>query len=139
MADTKNGKKNSQQSAGATQPIQGNEPVKVTAANATPGQSKSAKNPQPKISKMEAVRKTLSSLGREAKPTEMQAYIKKTFGVEMTKDHISNYKLTVRSYSRVFLGIHARPFHTSQMADPRVREGVSALLSTATIARASAR
>jgi hypothetical protein len=92
MADTKNGKKNSQQSTGATHPIQGKEPVKVTAANTTPGQSKSAKNPQPKISKMEAVRKTLASLGREAKPTEMQAYIKKTFGVEMTKDHISNYK-----------------------------------------------
>jgi hypothetical protein len=92
MAGKKNGKKNSQQSVGGTEQIQGNGQAKITAANPTPAHAKSAKAPKPKINKMEAVRKTLSSLGREAKPTEMQAYIKKTFGIEMTKDHISNYK-----------------------------------------------
>ena len=46
---------------------------------------------------------------------------------------------TVRSYSRVVLGIRARPFHTSQVVVPRVRGGVSAPRSTATTARASAR
>ena len=86
------GKKNGKQSTGATQQTQGNGTAKITTANPTPAQPKSAKAPKPKINKMEAVRKTLASMGREAKPTEMQAYIKKTFGIEMTKDHISNYK-----------------------------------------------
>jgi hypothetical protein len=45
----------------------------------------------------------------------------------------------VRLSSRVVLGIHARPFHTSQVVDPRVREVASALLSTATTSHASAR
>jgi hypothetical protein len=92
MAGKKNGKKNGKQAGAAAQQTQGNGTAKSTATNPTPAQPKSAKAPKPKISKMEAVRKTLSSLGREAKPTEMQAYIKKTFGIEMTKDHISNYK-----------------------------------------------
>jgi hypothetical protein len=92
MADKKNGKKNGQQSTGATQQTQGNGPAKIPAANISPGQPKSAKATKPMITKMDAVRKALSFLGREAKPTEVQAYLKSTFGIEMTKDHISNYK-----------------------------------------------
>ena len=48
-----------------------------------------------KITKMEAVRRALKKMGREAKPADMQPYIKDTFGIEMTTDHISTYKGTI--------------------------------------------
>src|SRR5664279_1536855 len=48
-------------------------------------------------------------------------------------------KPTVRSYPGMILGIRVRPFHISQVVAPKVREGVSALRSTAKAARASAR
>ena len=47
---------------------------------------------QETISKMEAVRRALDKMGPEAKPSEMQPYIKCEFGIEMTTDHISTYK-----------------------------------------------
>jgi hypothetical protein len=44
------------------------------------------------ITKMEAVRRALKAMGRDAKPAAMQPFIKREFGVEMSTDHISTYK-----------------------------------------------
>src|SRR5947209_698225 len=44
------------------------------------------------MSKMEAVRRALAQLGREAKPLQIKDYIKSEFGIEMGADHISTYK-----------------------------------------------
>jgi hypothetical protein len=45
-----------------------------------------------KITKQEAVRRALNELGPEAKPTQMQGWIKEQFNIEMGKDHISTAK-----------------------------------------------
>jgi hypothetical protein len=44
------------------------------------------------ITKLEAVRRALEAMGRDATPTQMQPYIKDHFGIEMTTGHISTYK-----------------------------------------------
>src|SRR5262245_55686521 len=44
------------------------------------------------ISKMEAVRRALARLGRDAKPAQMQPWIKAEFGITMSTDHISSSK-----------------------------------------------
>jgi hypothetical protein len=44
------------------------------------------------ISKQEAVRRALAHFGRDAKPAEMQGWIKQQFGIEMSTDHISTAK-----------------------------------------------
>jgi hypothetical protein len=44
------------------------------------------------ITKMEAVRRALKEMGRDAIPTQMQPYIKQHFGIEMSTGHISTYK-----------------------------------------------
>src|SRR4051812_1310619 len=44
------------------------------------------------MSKMEAVKKALAALGKEAKPTVIQGYVKSKFNIEMSTDHISTYK-----------------------------------------------
>jgi len=58
-------------------------------ANATKGKSGG-------VSKMDAVREALRQLGWDAKPAQIQGFIKEKFGVEMTLDHISNYKSDIR-------------------------------------------
>jgi hypothetical protein len=45
-----------------------------------------------KLTKMEAVRRALAKMGRKAKPSALQPYIRTTFGIEMSTDHISTYK-----------------------------------------------
>jgi hypothetical protein len=47
------------------------------------------------MSKMEAVRQGLRLLGRGAKPLQLHATIKEKFGIDMSPDHISNYKSTI--------------------------------------------
>jgi hypothetical protein len=47
------------------------------------------------MNKMEAVRQALGQLGKHAKPMQIQANIKSRFGIEMSTDHISNYKSTI--------------------------------------------
>src|SRR5947199_41017 len=47
---------------------------------------------QAHISKMEAVRRSLKKLGRDATPTAIQADVKARFGVVMSTDHVSTYK-----------------------------------------------
>lgn len=44
------------------------------------------------VSKQEAVRLALEELGRDGKTSEIQLYIKKTFGIDMTTNHISAAK-----------------------------------------------
>ena len=44
------------------------------------------------ITKKEAVRKALEALGRDAKPAQLQPYIKQTFGIDMTPGHITTAK-----------------------------------------------
>jgi hypothetical protein len=44
------------------------------------------------ISKKEAVRRALQKLGRDAKPAQIQPYIKQTFGFDMTPGHITTAK-----------------------------------------------
>ena len=51
-----------------------------------------AAKPEPKLTKMEAVRQAIARLGWEAKPKQIQKHIRRRFGVEMTADYISNYK-----------------------------------------------
>ncbi|HVS39379.1 MAG TPA: hypothetical protein VMS17_27730 [Gemmataceae bacterium] len=63
--------------------------TKSTSAAAPQGNSAT---PGKKMSKMEAVRRALRKLGRDAKPLPLQAHIKKEFGIDMSTDHISTYK-----------------------------------------------
>jgi hypothetical protein len=58
-------------------------------ANATKGRAGG-------VNKMNAVREALRELGMDAKPAAIQTFIKDKFGVEMTLDHISNYKSSIR-------------------------------------------
>ncbi len=48
------------------------------------------------MTKREAVERALGSLGRDAKPKRIKVFIKDKFGIEMTPDHISNYKSDIR-------------------------------------------
>jgi hypothetical protein len=52
--------------------------------------------PQAVASKMEGVRQALRALGYDAKPLQIQTYLKKHFPIEMTADKISNYKSDIR-------------------------------------------
>jgi hypothetical protein len=56
--------------------------------------------PAQKISKMEAMRRSLAKLGSDAANKDIQADLRKRFGVEMTLDHISNYKSELRKKTR---------------------------------------
>jgi hypothetical protein len=49
-------------------------------------------SPHTKITKIEAVRKALAHFGKDAKPAQMQPWIKQTFGIDMSTDHISTSK-----------------------------------------------
>lgn len=42
-----------------------------------------------KITKQEAVRRALAALGNDAKPAQMQGWIRDKLGIEMSADHIS--------------------------------------------------
>src|SRR5262245_3546852 len=44
------------------------------------------------MSKQEAVRRALEAMGKDAKPSAMQPFIKEKFGIDMTTDHISTAK-----------------------------------------------
>src|SRR5262245_14435757 len=49
-----------------------------------------------KINKMEAVRRALGQLGRDATPTQIQDYVRDTFGIRMSTNHISAYRSDIR-------------------------------------------
>jgi hypothetical protein len=44
------------------------------------------------MTKMEAVRRALKALGKDALPAKLQPYIKQTFGIDMTPAHITTCK-----------------------------------------------
>jgi hypothetical protein len=47
------------------------------------------------ITKIEGVRRALAELGREAKPLQIQRFVKERFGIEMNTDHISTSKADI--------------------------------------------
>jgi hypothetical protein len=47
------------------------------------------------ISKMDAVRKAIRELGKDAMPGKIQEFVKDKFGLEMTMAHVSNYKSVI--------------------------------------------
>ncbi len=51
-----------------------------------------ASAPKAKMTKMEAVTRALHTLGMDTPRGDLQKHILKEFGIEMTADHISNYK-----------------------------------------------
>jgi hypothetical protein len=53
------------------------------------------KKARDKITKMEAVRRALAELGRDAKPIQMQGWVKEKLGIEMSADHVSVCKGTI--------------------------------------------
>jgi hypothetical protein len=59
-----------------------------TASSASPG-GEAGGAP---LTKMDAVRQALATLGKDAKPIQLQGHIRKEFGIEMSTDHISTYK-----------------------------------------------
>ncbi len=87
MADTKNGKQ-----AAAAQAAPANGPAATKAASQAGGKAKGKRGRRKKMSKMEAVRKALSAMGREAKPSQLKPFIRSEYGIDMTTDHISTYK-----------------------------------------------
>src|SRR5262245_59103956 len=54
-----------------------------------------AKKSSGTITKMEAVRRVLAEMGKDAKPAQMQPVIKERFGFDMSTDHIGVYKGTI--------------------------------------------
>ena len=60
-----------------------------TNSSGTPGPKKGRRTSP---TKMDMVRDALAHFGKKAKPAQMKPYIKDTFGVEMSTDHISTYK-----------------------------------------------
>ena len=59
-----------------------------------------ANGQQGAISKMEAVRRALGDLGKDAKPAALQPYIKDKFGLDMTPEHITTCKGSILKASR---------------------------------------
>jgi hypothetical protein len=49
---------------------------------------------------MEAVRRSLKKLGKDATPTAIQADVKARFGIEMTTDHVSTCKRDIARKQR---------------------------------------
>jgi hypothetical protein len=70
-----------------------------------------------KISKKEAVRQVVATLGLDASPTEIQKQIKERFQIEMTTGHISTTKGQLR---REAASKEARPEPTAQPAREKV-------------------
>jgi hypothetical protein len=61
-----------------------------------------AKKPEPEKgpSKMSMVRNALSTLGTDAKPIELQTYVKDTYKTEIPTQQISSYKSMINNSSK---------------------------------------
>jgi len=57
-----------------------------------------------KVNKMEGVRRALAELGSDAKPKDIQEYVKKNFKIDMSTDHISTYKGDIQRKAREAAG-----------------------------------
>src|SRR6516162_4295015 len=53
-----------------------------------------------KLGKQEAVKQALKHFGKDAKPKQMQPWIKSELGIDMTTDHISNAKSVILTSAR---------------------------------------
>lgn len=65
------------------------------------GRRKGSKN-KSKMSKRNAVRKALATLGRKAMPLDIQTFIQKEFGIAMNTGMISSYKTSLRKTKRSY-------------------------------------
>ena len=66
--------------------------------------------PQAKpATKMDAVRKALAALGKDAMPLQIQEYLKDVFGLDMITNHISSYKTDILKKRTVKRKIGAKP------------------------------
>jgi len=77
------------------------------------------------ITKLEAVRRALTKLGNTTTPTIIQGYVKKHYGIEMSKDHISNAKGQVLGRRAARKPAPAQPA-VAQPAAPKVKAKKSA-------------
>ncbi|MCE9532778.1 MAG: hypothetical protein K8T89_16905 [Planctomycetes bacterium] len=50
---------------------------------------------QKSVSKMEAVRQAIATLGADAMPVDIQSFVKKNMGHDMSTAHVSNYKTEI--------------------------------------------
>jgi hypothetical protein len=80
------------------------------------------------ISKLEAVKRSLAELGNDAKPGDLQAHVKKTFGLDMSPNHVSNCK-------SLLLGKGRRGKRRSRKVKPAVQETVAQLAAVAVTVR----
>jgi hypothetical protein len=64
-------------------------------AQKTNGSAVPTKTQADGITKIESVRRALAELGREAKPMQIQRFVKERFGIEMNTDHISTSKADI--------------------------------------------
>jgi hypothetical protein len=60
--------------------------------NSSDGAAANSPRRQGGMTKMEAVRKALDTLGKGAKPLQIQGFVKREFNIEMNTDHISTAK-----------------------------------------------
>jgi hypothetical protein len=65
--------------------------------------------PKGGITKMEAVRQALGKLGKDASRPEIQKFVKDTYGLQMTLDHISNCKGELRKKKGAAKSAAAKP------------------------------
>jgi hypothetical protein len=75
-----------------------------------------------KISKQEAVRRALAHFGNDAKPTQMQGWIKSELGIEMSTDHISTAKGGILRKA----GVKAKPAKKAAKAAPKAQAAKAA-------------
>ncbi len=91
------------------------------------------------VSKTDAVKQALATLGKKAKPKEIQTYIKDTFGLEMSTGYVSNLKTTLgkkgkgkRGSPRKAAPLNGKP--AAKKAKPKAKAGVPKSMGTAGIA-----
>jgi hypothetical protein len=78
------------------------------------------------LTKMEAVRRALSELGKDAKPLQIQAWVKEKHGIEMSADHVSVCKGTILRKARGKRKAAAvRPREQARPAPAAQRNGIS--------------
>src|ERR1039457_321553 len=89
--------------------------------------TKSATNGQTDkpISKMEAVRRTLTELGQDAKPLAIQSHVKSKFGLDMDTSVISAYKTTLKAVKKPAKAATAPADKAPKAPAPKTDSGIS--------------
>jgi hypothetical protein len=81
--------------------------------------------------KLDAVRQALGELGKNAKPRDIQQHIKERHGIDMTLQHISTYKSSLRKKRRGRRGRKHRAEGEQAATPVRTRGGSSAQITLA--------